>query len=795
MQPKEIAHNNVKNSNQIKLIRIPYTNEFFKEFTVRLTSNSIVSEVKRDHYQQYDQGKVKMSGSKFTKEEKEDKEYQLNVANYIKNSGSGTDGINRIEEIIKLSKNEKKYKFIRFDKMILNTIIKHYGIKIESNKNKSEISDLNEFVALHVGKTSSGKTEYIINSVYDKEKSKIFSSLISTKESTNFNINHVVNRLDTLNEDEVELHIYIKNKEQLEFDIGDLVYKAILKLIKQINNILENNNLNDNMELEQLIENFKKQVTNNKKNTFNLKYILDDTDVNILIDIVAKILSINVFGKKNINCGLKEILIKLIENGYKDIYEKIKGNLYESICLFEEYNCLKQNIINKLFSFKEYFEGECKKTKDLELSTTDNNKILKIKFRYDLISDSGFKNSSEIIKYIFGSKVDRFMKNKDYKSLENIIYKVNIYSTDKNKDYIVCHSDGVGFNQGSKEDDYIIKNNIRNRISEVKPNIILYHTAFDAKDELFELVINELTSKGFKHQLFIDVSKFDKSLPDIMDEFQIENEELENNIEIIKEYVFSQYISNELKKDSLFIKEHLQIIDKKGYLKKYYNEYQKNPFEGFCMDIDEFNKYIITECRKLNEKDEKFLSNMQNKQKIFNELKELFIKTKSGDIIVNCFISKLDKMIPLEYSKLRWNTLNKALKDMCFDNNGYGIVDPIGELDDILQNLLSYDEFKNIFIKYEEESGISDLFKNKFIEKFRNIMKISFMYGYHFEYKMLLKAREDSSLRLMKQYNLTQERKIILRDIFKQNLYDKGYEMTELLIEITRELLNIDQNK
>ena len=789
--------NNFNESSKIKKPEYPLGNKDIGNinfegkniFSLSNIDGKVVSIIKRSQYKNVNQGKVTIEGLEGSKLIESDlRELELEENKLAYSLGSTEDRYKKI--LISMNNVAHSYpKIIRYNKQIITALIKHLGLhETQSIKNnnyvKVEPKLKNEsYDILHIGITSSGKTTYILEHMYGKNKN-VFSSLSSIKESTNFKIVHLSNYLNGLCDDEFEVHIQFKTLDEIKNNIDNIIVEALENLFEAISEGLDNKTQDKNDYINNIVESYKNKLTLNNSKTFNLSYIVDDSDLDTIVNILLEVW-LNILGNSKNNYFDKdkqiEVLSEIIQKNM--VSYEIKNTILDSIFISSTYIEFKENILDKLLDNIELFESKCKETDGIAICYLDDEesrdiKPLKIKTTYKMKSETGFKESKELIKYIFGSKADRNKYKDKYKSLENLVREAAIYSNHSERNFRERHFDGVGFNQGQNKSIDTVKNIVSTQIIDTKPSFIIYHTSIVSKDDYMVRVVNNICDSGYKDKIFIAIGKFDIILPNVLEELEIDGNEIdEYNAETIRNHIMKEYIETDLMNMPKFNKNLIKVVDKKGKLNK---EYVYRDIFKDQLVYDHMN-FVINQVQQLkeNEKSKKTSILFQGSLK---KIVEFFEKSQVGNVIAEYFINDIDKMIPLNYSDLRWNTLECALSRMVYYDLGFDCVDPLAYIYGYARDILNCEEVVTILGDYK------DIYTKIFLEELTYIMQTSFMSGYKFEYEVMLKSRHNYDLRIMKNETLTNERKIGLRNIFIGNMINKGTTITEIFIDISNKI-------
>ncbi len=642
---------------------------------------------------------------------------------------------------------------------------------------KEEIKEEKEVIekplkVLNIGNTGAGKSLFNL-SVSLQKYIRIFSSLTSIKESTNFPIKYVVNNKEKKlkNLDEFEVEISLKSEEEFFANIQLLNLEAIKELFDTIQqevskeNNVEIKNYNEIWKLA--IEKALKRLKVDKLKTFVITYLISTDE-------------------------LANTFEDMIFSGIKKYF--VKSNSYNSILTSE---IMKENIIDEIKRNNIKFEID--KITDIYFDMDEFKHIVDIikdklefvkgkfcsKYGLDLKYDSivtirkslNDSQAKDIIDNIFGNKKRR--SEQEFFSIEVFIRSAVIYVQNKevNKGKEVQLFDGVGINQGDIKNGQkiqMVQNRIGSAIQKCNPDIIIYHSLINAKDDYIINTLEMLSQQGYSNNISVVYGRLDTTLVDYCNEEGIDfPEEFDkSDFDKFKSYIQNEYLNEESISVNNIIGDNLYLCDKTCKIlntikDEYYSEY--TPKFVLNQIICKYNN--SNNNRSLNLKIEECI-NIMDKCYIFGNIYNLLMDRW------------LDDNIPMQYSKLRWNTLECGIRKLSLNQNGCECLYPSITLRNYFAQFLNNDLLK-LFL--EEDYNI--VIKNLLYE-WTEYMHIIMVTSYKFEYLNLLRIRYDKSKRKMLYMTMTDERKYTLRDIYSKCLGIDEINIISNLRFITRCVLN-----
>lgn len=653
-------------------------------------------------------------------------------------------------QIVKMLEiSERLPSICRYSSKALQVVIKLlYQEELQHYINSNQIEKYNKntqrsLVILNVGCTSVGKTLGNLYAIIPHKYVVKFLSLASIKESTNFSIQYVVNSYNKIIKDmeEYEVEIKLKSSEEIKEDVNSLGLEALQEILDTIKTEVKSTANNDEV-WNAAMNTGCDRLRINKNKTFDITSTVKLESERLILEKIL-IKSIKNYSTKSSSYNEKlsdeqiknDIINDVRNNIFKLNIEEISYVIYE----LDEFKELMSDIYTQLEKVLVRFNNEYN-------VRIDENQTISIKKRFDDII------TKKLISNIFGDKKQR--KDKDFFSIDALISDAKMFFTNKciNNGNQLVLVDGLGINQGqipNGNEKKVAYNRVHAAIQECNPDMIVYNTRLDTKDDYIIDVIKDLNEQGYKNRIFVVYGRVDTVLESYCDEEGVDiNDLTEEEFNTFAEYINSEYLNKELISLGDLESEKVYLCDKPCKLLKYSPEqyYQFNPNEVLKNIINIFKSTEKTEMIKLNKDRINKIIDIMNDCSIFSNA-------------FNKFRSSLDDMVPMQYSLLRWNTLECAIRNLYYDGQGYGCVYPSITLKNCFAKLLNRDELKD-FLKDEYDNVLKEL-----LNQWINIAHTLMVTSYKLEFSKLLDMRFDYNLRTMTSMTLTDERKYIIRNI------------------------------
>lgn len=630
-----------------------------------------------------------------------------------------------------------------------------------------------ELVILNIGCTSTGKSLGNITSIIPKKHQNDFLSLTSFKESTNFSIDYNVNdKTFDIGTDEFVIEIQLKEDQQLADDIKELIFEALDEILSYIKQAVKKKDPLEDIWAKAL-ESGSARLKINKNKTFDVSTSVTFENPERLLETIL-IKSIRSFSgnSSSYNKLSDDIFVqKIIKDFSKDNLDMTIENLIFFINDTTEFDSLNTEVFEQLKKILTRFKIEYPEH-------IEKNHSISLRNKFD-------KNTNKnLISHLFGNKKQR--SHEEYYSIDILISSAKLFfkNNNINNGEKLTLVDSLGINQGQiapgKEKE-IAYNRITEAIQRCKPDVIVYNTRIDTKDDYLIEVIKALEGEGYKNRIHIIYGRIDSILRSYCDEEGFDIEEINSEqFREFEEYVSSAYLNKDLISIGDINKNRIYLCDKTGKL------YDKT---GKPNHITAMEKYMPSQILDVIIKD---FHNTQ--EKTINELvdkKVAEIMTILDNQLVfhkvyEDFSTSINALVPEEYNLLRWNTLEFGIRQLYYGNHGYSTLYPAFSLRRCFANNLNIEELKNIL-----GQGYDD-FLREFLSSLTNTIHSLIITAYRLEYLHLLNLRFSPSSRRMHSLTLTDERKMFLRNIFHTCLKKESISGADSLRILTKaELQNL----
>lgn len=627
-------------------------------------------------------------------------------------------------------------------------------------------------VVLNIGCTASGKTKFNISSVVTEEFRKGFAALSSIKESTNWTVGYEINHPERGIVEGFEIEIELKEEEQIKNSISLQILESIQEIFSQIEKLLSAKQVETIAEEEIWIcalEAGFQRLKVNKDKTFDISHLVlsDEIEINAKFrELILK--GIREFSTTSTSYDGKlsdEQLVKTLISNYQESSVDFKlEQFFAFIQENKEYEELLENLLRlvqeSLKKFKKYYKLE------------GNHQKIVLKEKFNI------KANKELIKSVFGCKRGR--SDEDYFSIEILVKKATFYFINKDIDeskHTILY-DGLGINQGQldNEKDIALKR-VNKAIFETKPDLIIYHTRLESKDNLLVNVMNELEVQGYKGRLYIVFGRADVVLKQYCEEDDLDLASISKN-ELIEfdDFVKKEYISKDLISLVDDYEERTFICDKTANLKKDLDKVAQEAIEKY-LPQSILNNII----KHYNE------ANQQTREKINNEKAERILRILDEKQVFSSvysdFTNEVQNSIPMEYQKLRWNTLECVLRELSYGYLGFGNIYPTIDLKRAYAENLNIEELADYLGEDYNE------FLREFLEQFMEVSNSLIITINKSEYIKLFNLRFNVELRNMKALTITDERKTLLKSTFLTSLENDKVVGAASIRNITKNVL------
>jgi len=639
----------------------------------------------------------------------------------------------------------------RYSSNALQIVIKLlYQEELENYIDSKQIEKENtntqkSLVILNIGCTSVGKTLGSLYAIIPHQYVIKFLSLASIKESTNFSIQYIVNpyNKDLKNMEEYEVEFNLKDSDEIKEDVNSLGVEALQEVLDSIKTELKSNvNITNDEVWDSAMNAGCDRLRINKNKTFDITSSVKLENERLILEKIL-IQSIRNFSTKSASYNEKltdeqiknDIINDVRNNIFKLNIEEISYVIYEVDEFKKLMNDIYAQLVKVLARFSYEYNVQVIEKQTISIKKHFNDSITK-----------------KLISNIFGDKKQR--KEKDFFSIDALISDAKMFFQNKsiNNGKQLILVDGLGINQGqisNGTEKKVAYNRVHSAIQQCNPDIIIYNTRLDTKDDYIIDVIKDLNEQGYKNRVFVVYGRVDTVLESYCDEEGIELSDLsKEKFNRFEEYIDTEYLNKELISLGNLEEKKVYLCDKPCKLSKYSSEQYKKytPDEVLKSIINIFKATEKIEMSKLNKERINKIIDIMNDCSIFNNA-------------FSTFRSSIDDMVPIQYNLLRWNTLECAIRSLHYDGQGYGCVYPSITLKNCFARLLNRDELKDA-LNYEYDDVLKEL-----LNQWINIAHTLMVTSYKLEFSKLLDMRCNCNLRTMTSMTLTDERKYIVRNI------------------------------
>lgn len=641
----------------------------------------------------------------------------------------------------------------------------------ETNMPQNEILKNTEkpLEILNIGCTAVGKTLFILRSILSDEVIKNFlPSLTSIKETTACSIIYHINskNVSFLDNNNFKLCVELKPKEEISENIKSLIIEAIEEYIETIRSKSKDC---DEIKIirEDAVNAVEKRLELNYDKTFGLGHRNQNKDIakNIeklamqaILDYYGNSKSIERLVEKDADYIVKQLVIDFRE-------EKLSISIDKVFALMNQYkNDDPFTNIEKTI----YLELK----KDLEHFNSQYNQSATEGKEFSVQGICEEESTLSLISCIFGNK--KLQRNPNFYTIEPFVKKANFFFEVERLNGMgreLVLSDSVGINQGQKSSSRLKEiafNRVQESIQEREPDIIIYHTKLVSNDDYLLDVIKNLSIQGYGKVTYIVAGRLDTILQDRLSTEEIDPSDFteEEFGEFINEIKEAYIEKDNVTLSAIIDQENYLLCDKSNWLHKnlpYAMEYEcPSILDNILKQYEKNNFYEI----KYNNLD--FIGTMQ-KNFVFKNVYASYLRA-------------IPLMIPFDYNKMRWNTLQKAIETLYSNAWGFNLLYPALILRELIALELNKEENRIEFEKLFGEN--SDTIKRTFLLKVGEAAQIVLVTEYKTFMLALLKMRYDITARTNLSTSMTNDRKYNL-----QRLYSNCFEQEGLHGEYSMKIL------
>lgn len=613
---------------------------------------------------------------------------------------------------------------------------------------------------LNIGCTGSGKTRFILGAVLPKDALKNFvPALTSLKETTACSIIYHINSISVkLGADfDFKVVIQLKTEEEILRSIRGLIQEAVEEYIITING-----NCKTILDLPELCGKCRgaveKRLEMNCDKTFGLGVRSMNKSLAGLIEELTKNVLMDFYGNsKSIDKMANEddyfIIRQLIRDYEDDQFNIESDDINQMVAKFDTSDIVME-VYGKLMQDLEAYNDEF--TQNAVVGGT--------------ISYCGKTKEAETLLYlshVFGNKTKQ--RKGDFYIIEPIVKNAEFYfkSDQISFEREITLSDSVGINQGQKDAariNEVVFYRVQESVQSRKPDMILYHTKLNNKDDYMLDIIKKLNAQGYGKSMYIVSGRLDEVWETYLEEngLDIESvgkEEFEEFIDVTKQI----YVDSDSVTLNSIIGNNYYICDKANNL---YNKYSLAK-EYTCSAVLE----QIVDKRMQNTTVNYMFDDV--------DFMEIIKKYSVSANVYQQFLNSIPRMIPLKYRDMRWNTLQKAIEELRWDGFGFDVLYPAFNIKNAIANELNRDEIKLEFKKKFAEKA--EEMKKRYLLEVAEAAQTVLVTEYREFMKVLLDMRYDSTLRTNLSLTMTDDRKqnlhLLYQNCMKQNGIQGEYVM------------------
>lgn len=606
---------------------------------------------------------------------------------------------------------------------------------------------------LNVGCTGSGKTRFILSAVLSNSALKNFvPALTSLKETTACSIVYHINSStqEMPKECDFKLIVELKSKEEIYVSIKALIVEAVEEYIvtikencKKISVLSELCKKCRGTVAKRLELNYDKTFGLGIRNLNNsLSVSIEELTKSALIDFYGSSKSIDKMAEKD-----SDFIIKQLIRDYEDEQFDISSDEIEA--MLEAYN--NEAMITTIYSELE---------KDLEAYNKEYSSESSIGEILTYFGHTEDAKTLDYLSHVFGNKSKQ--RKGDFYTIEPVVKKAEFYLQIKNMSYDreIILSDSIGINQGQKDAariSEVVFNRVQEAVQSRKPDIILYHTKLNNKDDYMLDIIKKLNAQGYGQSTYVVAGRLDEVLSTYLTDKYMEKDDM-------TEAIFDDFVEETkqiyVDSDSVTLN---SIIGEKYLICDKTNKIAENADYAFKYTCPMILEHVITEVLGIEK------SNCHYDDVDFMEI------IQNNDVAGNVYRNYLDsipRMIPLAYNQMRWNTLQRAIEELRWDGYGFDVLYPAFNIKNAIAYELNRDEIRSEFAKKFREDA--EEMKRRYLLEVAEVAQIVLVTEYRMLMKRLLAMRNDIVYRTNLNLTMTDDRKYNLHRLYNTCLEQDG---------------------
>ncbi|MFR3730736.1 hypothetical protein [Lacrimispora sp.] len=622
-----------------------------------------------------------------------------------------------------------------------------------------DLMGLSPLEILNVGCTAAGKTRFILGVILSAKGLKNFvPSLTSIKETTAcFIIYHINSLINKISDDKnFCVEVELKNRDELIENIKGLIIEAAEEYIESIKNKSKDEENLDCIRKAAILA-VSKRLEMNYDKTFGLGQRKINVDIANEIEKLMMIGMMEFYGdSKSISRNadtdeayiIKQLIIEFNKNGLA----MGSDDIFKIVGQYEENGSLFIKIVDEVF--RELMDDLDLFKKKYEVDTT-------IGQTFCLSGNSEDPSTLELVSHIFGNK--GMQRLEDFYCLEPLLKSAEFYFNVENLKSFgreIIMTDSVGINQGQKDSarlKEIVTNRVQEAIQRRKPEIIIYHTRILTNDDYMLDIIKNLNMQGYGKKAYIVAGRLDTVFQDRVTTDGLEIGDIDESYfrEFIEE-VHHTYIENDSATLNTIIEDRYLVCDKT-------NSLGKRVVSASEYHSDSVFKQIIQ-----NNVERSFSVSKYNDVNFVEFLESNFICSN----VYKQYLAHIPEMIPLNYNKMRWNTLQKAIEILFYNGFGFDVLYPAINVKNFIAVELSKDETKSAFEKMFGEDA--EAIKRRYLIEVADAAQIVLVSEYRTFMSKLLRMRYDNEFRTDLSTTMTNDRKYNLQRLYSTCLEREG---------------------
>ncbi len=614
---------------------------------------------------------------------------------------------------------------------------------------------------LNIGCTGSGKTRFIISSILTKKAQKNFvPALTSLKETTACSIEYHVNSNDVeLKRDtDFKVEVYLKNKEEVVNSIKGLVTESADEIVETVK--VNAKNQKDISELSaECIAAAGKRLEMNYDKTFGLGKRKENQTLAVkVMDVTKKgLMGYCGYTSKSIEKQELDNPDYILQQLRSDFEKDAKIMTHDDIIRMLDF-CNIEEMIDEIYN---------ELINDLQKYNDEYNENVEIGYTIHHYGDSEDESTLLYLSHVFGNK--RMQRKDDFFTIEPLISRAVFYVKTQKLAYNgeVILSDSVGINQGQKDVERIkgtAKYTVGASVQTRKPDIVLYHTKFNHKDDFMLAIVDFLREYAYGGSTYVVAGRLDEVLDTYIKDNSWEAEDMtQQEFEDILDEVKDIYIESEVTLKSIIGNNYLicdktnNIVDKYEFAEEYTGEAVLNKVikENESMDESTDESADESACR---------LSDV--------DFMEMIQRNSVPANVYQAYLQKIPDMIPMEYRHMRWNTLQKAIECLRWNQFGFDVLYPAFAIGNAVAAELGRDDIREEFS--DKFGDNAEKMKRTYLEKVNDTAQIVLVTEYRELMRRLLGMRYDSHLRTNLSLSMTDDRKHELQKLYQTCMRKNG---------------------